>query len=145
MPLNHLPFLRRWIKSCFTAPHTGLMTFLAEGGSIDVTGTVWTNKATLRMSMYLHFTDVNGRKGDNLEWGVPWPGGWPRTFLEKRFPWADVIVTVKGHDNEESLYQALHEDHGWAGQNFGWEDLLSEENIEGWEFKGVLALGELEA
>jgi hypothetical protein len=36
------------------------MSFLAEGGSIGVAGTVWTNKATPRMSMYLHFTDVNG-------------------------------------------------------------------------------------
>jgi hypothetical protein len=121
----------------------GLMTFLAEGGSISVTGTVWTNKATPRASMYLHFSDVNGRKGDHFEWGVSWPGGWPREFLEVRFPWAKVTVTVKGHDNEESLYQALRDDHGWAGPSFSWEDLLGEENIEGWEFKAELALGEL--
>jgi hypothetical protein len=120
-----------------------LMEFLAKGGSIGVTGTVWTNKLTPRVSMVLHFTDANGRKGDHFEWAVPWPGGWPRAFLERRFPWADVTVTVKGYGDEDSLYEALHDEYGRPDPDLGWEDLLAEQNLEGWEFRGTLALDDL--
>ncbi len=93
--------------------------------------------------MYLHFSDVTGVKADQFEWAVPWPGGWPAGFLKERFPWADVTVTVNGREDEESLYEALVEECGRDLPDFGWEDLLAERDIEGWEFKASLALGEL--
>ena len=120
-----------------------LMAFLADGGSIGIKGTVWTNKLTPRVSMILRFTAASGHLGEHFVWAVPWPGGWPRAFLEQRFPWADVAVTVKGHGDEDSLYRALYEDYGRPDVNLGWEDLLGEENIEGWEFDASLSLGEL--
>lgn len=123
--------------------HKGLMTFLAGGGSIRITGTVWTNKLVPRMSMYLHFSDVTGPMGDHFEWAVPWAGGWPSEFLERRFPWADVTVTVNGHEDEDDLREALLEGLDGDASDLGWEDLLGEVNIEGWEFKASLGLGEL--
>lgn len=122
--------------------HKGLMSFIAEGGSIELSATVWTNKVVPRMSLHLYFTDATGAKGMHFEWAVHWPGGWPREFLEARFPWADVSVTVEGHADPDDLYHALAEDYG-AGPDATWEDLLAEKNIEGWEFKAALRLGEL--
>jgi hypothetical protein len=119
------------------------MKLLAEGGSIDVTGTVWTNKLVPRMSMYLRLSDVTGAKADNFEWAVPWRGGWPAGFLRERFPWADTIVTVNGYKDEDSLYEALVADYGRDPPGLGWEDLLGEVKIEGWEFEASLALGDL--
>jgi hypothetical protein len=123
--------------------HNGLMTFIAEGGSIGISATVWTNKVVPRMSMYMHFTDPTGATTNHFEWAVHRPGGWPSGFLEERFPWADVTVTVEGHEDPDDLYEALAQDYGHRLLDIDWEDLLAEKNIEGWEFKASLRLGEL--
>lgn len=123
--------------------HKGLMTLIEEGGSIGISATVWTNKLVPRMTLHLQFTDATGAKTNDVEWAVHWPGGWPSGFLEERFPWADVTVSVDGHEDEDDLYDALSEDYGQGLPDMGWEDLLAEKNIEGWEFKASLQLGEL--
>ena len=123
--------------------HKGLMTFLEEGGSIGIRATVWTNKVVPRMTLHMQFTDATGAETNDFNWAVRWPGGWPSGLLEERFPWAEVTVTVDGHEDEDDLCEALAEDYGQGRPGMGWEALLAEKNIEGWEFKASLRLGEL--